>query len=107
MDYLNGYTRQSILETIERRNGWIRCISGFNENCSYLNADRRTCGAGAFIPESEYSEEFEGRTVECIPFNRWPMRTEYMGLLQRLHDFEGWSRENVEKLLDEYECKLS
>ena len=119
MKLLNGWTVETALDQIEKRNGWKLCATetGF---CCYRNPEGAACAIGAFIPDDHKDianiAQFEGGVISVYDyedkdyalFYQYPDLVNIMPLtdtdcwnLQQMHDKSDWEKETVREFLIE------
>lgn len=83
MEYLNGWTKESVTEHV-KTNFKGRSMSPYGNACYYRGKDSKKCIAGCFIPDKQYESSMEGTVISTLikfrkeiagimPFNRETM----------------------------------
>ena len=111
MSFLNGWTREAFMYRVKQKNPNKRVSnhSTFDE-CLYRDSHGACCLVGAFIPDSKYHSDMEGKTA-CEVINNFnlhddmPLSISKMTELQYIHDELGDYEDlyqKVENYLDNY-----
>ncbi len=108
---INGFTKEKIKETIIKNN--FNRISMYKNDsysvCHYKSNDGNKCFVGCFIPEEEYLEKIEGKSVtdllELFPnLNQYmPLQTSALISLQILHDnYSSFNAKSLHEVMIEW-----
>lgn len=90
-------------------------VSNNSEGCAYRGPRGLKCAVGALIPDSLYSEEYEGAAIHALVEKHKTLRTHFQNVshellqsLQRLHDCKPpcvW-RKNLDRLAKKYNLEF-
>ncbi len=111
---INGFTKQSIIETIKKGNNNSQAKNNKNGLCEYLTTDGNRCFVGCFLPEGHSAQNYRGQVPDLFTeysalVDLMPLDEEGLTELQVLHDtyqrtqasatlhetMEAWVNENV------------
>lgn len=92
-----GLTDQQAFDKVVNhlRNMEERSMDLDREKCSYRGAHGECCAVGILIPDEEYGEELEGKSVRILHLKRilprslWGLNLEMLGSMQAVHDLGG------------------
>lgn len=107
MEYLNGWTKEKVIEKINTEFKG-RCV-GIDEleTCLYLNDEGKKCVVGLFIPDGHLGQRYIGCALSLLYHHRdlkkvMPFSDCFMSAWQRIHDAESFNNLS----LDEQKQKL-
>ena len=109
--YINGFTRESVMEQIRARNlGYpSNCGDEDGTQCLYRAPNGNQCLVGCFIPDNLYKQEFEGKPVKAI-YDKMPevmpLPKHYLIKFQDFHDKYILRDETPEMFFKDIENKL-
>ena len=93
MDYLNGWTQETVTEHLKKHfKGKSENITDddYKNECKY-RFDGKKCVAGCFIPDDKYHSNFEGLAIDDVIEDNdlhgiMPLHVDTMEKWQRVHD---------------------